>query len=295
MSCFEPLQGYRTRSGTIVFDKSKAFHSLAKQTVPCGRCIGCRLERSKQWAIRIMHEASLYPHNNSFITLTYDNVHLPRDRSLDVTHFQRFMKRLRFRFAPKTIRFFHCGEYGEKTFRPHYHAILFNHTFDDKYLWMNNNGHHLFRSHELERLWEFGHSSIGDVTFESAAYVARYIMKKVTGDLAIRHYLDEDTGVVRQPEYTTMSRRPGIGKAWIDKHMHDTYKDDSVIVRNRPMQPPKYYDSQFEIVEPELFKNVKEVRKEMVRIFMPHNTPERLAVRKKVKEASFTKLIRPLE
>ena len=115
--------------------------------------------------------------DNCFITLTYSNQHIPADGSLDVRVFQKFMKRLRKRFGDG-IRFYHCGEYGSLLGRPHYHACLFNFDFPDKYLWKENNGQKLYRSPSLEELWPYGYSSIGTVTFESAAYVARYILKR---------------------------------------------------------------------------------------------------------------------
>ena len=128
MPCFCPLEGWRSkdRSSTgkrkIVFNPRDALRDMPV-TVPCGQCIGCRLERSRQWAVRCIHEASLHE-DNCFITLTYDDAHLPTDLSLNVSHFQKFMKRLRKRFG-EGIRFFHCGEYGENFGRPHYHACLF--------------------------------------------------------------------------------------------------------------------------------------------------------------------------
>ena len=159
--------------------------------------------------MRCHHEASLYQ-DNCFITLTYSDEHLPSDKSLHVDHFQKFMKRLRKRFG-EGVRYYHCGEYGEKYMRPHYHACLFNFDFPDKKIWKENNGNRLYISESLSELWPFGFVTIGDVTFESAAYVARYIMKKVNGDLAESHYerVDWDTGEVYhlKPEYTTMSRR----------------------------------------------------------------------------------------
>mgnify|MGYP000188139432 FL=1 len=222
MPCFHPLQGYRARQRSasgkrgIVFNKRDGWADLPV-TLPCGQCIGCRLERSRQWAIRCVHEASLH-NENSFITLTYANEHLPAWNSLDKTTFPKFMKRLRKSLQDKRVRYFHCGEYGDHTGRPHYHALLFGHDFPDKTHWAIRNGNPTWRSQELERLWPFGHSEIGTVTFESAAYCARYITKKVTGHAAREHYemVDKHTGELgrREPEYTTMSRRPGIGKGW---------------------------------------------------------------------------------
>ncbi len=186
MACFGPLKGWPSKKLTpsgkrqVVFNISQAYTDRPVN-IPCGQCIGCRLDKSKQWAIRCVHEASLYD-NNSFITLTYNTEHLPEDRSLEVRVFQLFMKRLRKRFGTK-IRFYACGEYGDQNGRPHYHACLFNHDFQDKKLWKRGKDPSLdlYRSADLEKLWPYGYSSIGEVTFQSAAYVARYIMKKITG------------------------------------------------------------------------------------------------------------------
>lgn len=193
MPCFKPLDAWRpidSSSKKLVFSyNAKHCGSVTPDLqVPCGRCVGCRLERSRQWAIRVVHEASLHE-RNCFITLTYSDLHLPDDRGLHYDHFQLFMKRLRKKYGDG-IRFYMCGEYGDKLGRPHFHACLFNHDFDDKKLWQTTpSGSRLFRSSDLESLWPYGFSSIGDVTFESAAYVARYIMKKVGGDAADEHYM----------------------------------------------------------------------------------------------------------
>ena len=219
----------------------------------CGQCIGCRLERSRQWAIRCVHEASLYE-DNCFITLTYDNEHLPFDRSLCLDHFQKFMKRLRFKFKPRVIRFFHCGEYGENLGRPHYHACLFNFDFEDKKLFREKYGVRLYVSEILQELWPFGFSTVGNVTFESAAYVARYVTKKITGDFAEAHY----EGL--KPEYVTMSRRPGIGTDWFKKFKSDVFPSDEVILRGKKLRAPKFYDRLFEVEDQSGFACIKAQR-----------------------------------
>ena len=119
--------------------------------MPCGQCIGCRLERSRQWAIRCVHEASLWP-DNCFVTLTFDDDNIISSGSLVKADFQKFMKRLRKRFG-KGVRYFHCGEYGDLLGRPHHHACLFNFSFPDRYLWSSSGGVNLYRSPTLEELW----------------------------------------------------------------------------------------------------------------------------------------------
>lgn len=231
--------------------------------VPCGQCIGCRLERSRQWALRCMHEASLYDHN-CFITLIYDEDNLPYDGSLNLDHFQRFMKRLRKSEPGKNIRFFHCGEYGESSNRPHYHCILFNHHFLDAESIKHTESGDLCISPTLTRLWPYGFSTVGACTFESAAYVARYTLKKITGPDAYDHYLNvnKETGELHiiKPEYVTMSRRPGIGRTWYEKYKSDCYPKDFITSRGIKMLPPKFYDRCLDKEDTELLSYLKKKR-----------------------------------
>lgn len=238
--------------------------------------------------MRCVHEASLYE-RNCFITLTYNDEHVPPGGGLQVKDFQDFMKRLRFRYG-SGIRFFHCGEYGEKFSRPHYHACLFNFDFPDKELWKNERDVKLYRSEALEDLWEDrGFCTVGDVTFESAAYVARYITKKVTGDRADAHYGD------RRPEYTTMSRRPGIGKGWFERFASDVFPSDEVVVRGKEMKPPKYYDRLFEVAYPSDYAKVKLKRTIEGKFFSQLEPETRLSVREEVKNLTFKLLKRGYE
>jgi hypothetical protein len=310
LPCFHPLTGWRSKTlskngkRSIVFDRSAGFVDRPV-TVPCGQCIGCRLERSRQWAIRCVHEAQLHQ-KNCFITLTYNDEHLPANRSLDLRHFQLFMKRFR-KVAAKhqaKLRFYHCGEYGEQFGRPHYHACIFGFDFPDKVRWMKNmSGDVLFRSPMLDELWSdergpIGFASVGEVTFQSAAYVARYIMKKVTGDVADDYYAWQDEyGEVhwRKPEYTTMSRGKGIGADWLEKFKGDVYPDDFVVLKGRKMRPPRYYDSRFELAYPSDFKKVKRARRASLAKHASNNTPERLRVRERLQRVKLDKLKRTLK
>lgn len=302
MVCYSPLQGYRSRSAEssgkrkVVFTPNAGFKDLPV-TLPCGQCTGCRLERSRQWAMRCYHEASLY-NDNCFITLTYSDEFLPADNSLDLSAFQLFMKRLRKRFYPG-IRFFHCGEYGEDLGRPHYHACLFNFDFPDKELFSIRNGQRYYTSSLLQELWPFGFSIIGDVTFESAAYVARYCVKKVTGYAADFHYsfIDPVTGEWkwRKPEYGTMSRRPGIGAKWLQQFCSDVYPGDFVVVRGVKMQPPRFYDGIYELTNFDDFRRIKRERRLVSPEVKANNTPDRLRVRERVKKAQLSHLKRGYE
>lgn len=297
MPCYHPLRAFQdgvSSAGKLVLSWSGAGTSRKEVFLPCGQCIGCRLERSRQWAMRCLHEASLYE-DNCFLTLTYDDEHLPVDCSLDVSEFQRFMKRLRKEFGAG-IRFYHCGEYGELLKRPHYHAIIFNHDFEDKVLLTEDNGFKLFSSERLSRLWPFGFCTIGALTFESAAYVARYVVKKVTGDEAESHYGG------RKPEYSTMSRRPGIGRGWYEKFHSDVFPSDEVIINGRSVKPPRYYDGLLEVSEKELFDRLKAERKRLGSrmelidgVLVPRTDDVRLCEKELVKRASMRSLSREVE
>lgn len=298
MACYHPISAYQCADGSIVFQERKRFDTVKSLSLPCGQCIGCRLERSRQWAMRCMHEAQLHQHN-CFITLTYDDTHLPSDKSLDYRDFQLFVKRLRKKFGNSKIRFYMAGEYGENFGRPHFHACVFGHDFHDKKLWKRTpSGSLIYRSPDLEALWPFGYSSIGDVNFESAAYVARYIMKKITGKGASEHYteLDEETGEItkRKPEFNKMSLKPGIGYEWYKKYRSDVYPHDYVVIRGQKVKPPKFYDKKYKSDYPYEFDELIYKREKSAKLNFADNTPERLAVKEQVTQAKLQKLKRNL-
>lgn len=233
-------------------------------TLPCGRCRYCRLEHSRQWAVRCFHEASLYE-KNCFVTLTYAPEHVPAHGSLDYSHPVLFMKRLRERFGPQ-IRSFGCAEYGEKFLRPHYHLCLFNFDFSDKKPLSKKTKNPLYISDSLSDLWTFGHHSIGAFSFETAAYVARYVTKKITGPAARDHYeVVDELGEVheRLPERSIcVSRRPGLGRGWYDKYGQFSRDHDFVVREGVRGRPPKYYDRVFEALDGVSFEAVKKRRRE---------------------------------
>lgn len=288
MRCVRPLEGYRAPGGRFTYDVKQ---SVAGQhlTLRCGRCINCRLLRSSQWAARMIHELKepprfpssharageymVEPGVGSFITLTYDDGSLPIGGTLVKSHFQDFMKRLRSRLDPIRIRFFHCGEYGEVSGRPHYHAVIFGFGFPDRVLYKQTKGGPLYVSRFLDSVWDNGISTVGDVTYDSAAYVARYVVKKVTGDAAEDHYwsVDERTGEmsVIHPEYATMSNRPGIGAGWLAKYASDVYPFDRLPVPGRGVvgRPPRIYDVWHERVDMATMEDVRAKRVEAIKRF----------------------------
>lgn len=294
MTCYHPIRAWRSQSGRqangkwpIVFSKREGYDDLPVD-IPCGQCIGCRLERSRQWAMRCVMEAQMH-RDNSFITLTYRDEDLPSDGSVSVRTAQLFMKRLRKAFPYEKIRFFLCGEYGTQNARPHYHALLFGLRFADARVWSRKHGSVLYRSSILERLWPYGFSTIGEVNFDSAAYCARYVLKKVTGKDAREHYGE------RHPEFVTMSRRPGIGAEWYARYSSDVYPGDTVILRGGvKMRPPKYFDRLFEEQGGDL-SGLKLKRAKAMDTLSEDTTLSRMSTREELQQMRADMLVRHLE
>jgi hypothetical protein len=312
--CYHPLKGWRshipnpkTGKRPIVFSSS-AIGAGEELHVPCGRCIGCRLERSRQWALRCVHEASLYQ-RNCFITLTYSPENLPFGGSLDYEAPVLFMKRLRKRFG-KDIRSYGCAEYGENFSRPHYHLILFNFDFDDRCNARASGDFFYYESPALQELWTFGFSSVCDFSFDTAAYVARYVTKKITGGAAEKHYenIDYSTGEVfpRLSERSVcISRRPGIGRGWYDKFGQYSRDHDKIIFDGKAMKPPLYYDKLFDVAFPVDCAKTKANRKSKALAFSLSDEAtdrsrkwkalSRLAVKERCHELKFYQLLRRYE
>lgn len=282
MACHHPLSAWRTKHGEITF-KGGVGVGLAIH-LPCGRCLGCRLEKSRQWAVRCLHEASLYD-DNCFITLTYSDEFLPHDLSLRKDHFQKFMKRLRRANPGRVIRYYQCGEYGDENQRPHYHALIFNFDFSDKQLWSEQREQKIYVSEQLTNLWSMGFATCGSVTFDSAAYVSRYIIKKQVGKNASQHYerFDSLTGEIFNllPEYSTMSLKPGIGRGFYDAYRSDIFPADSIVVRGREVGNTRFYRKLCEAQNPAEAEIYRTRRIKSASRNKADNTPERLAVREK--------------
>lgn len=292
MPCYSPLKGYYSaeigKSGKrgITFDRGASFSGVGL-SLPCGQCVGCRLERSRQWAVRCMHEKRVcyndgYP--SSFVTLTYDDESLRNIvdeygvATLVKRDLQLFMKRLR-KKTGNGVRFYACGEYGETSLRPHYHVLLFNRDFSDKRKYQFGDvSHPLFTSRALDSLWSvdgrnLGRAVVGEVTFDSCAYVARYVVDKITGDRSAEHYQG------RVPEFTVMSRRPGIGSEYYARYGSEAYAHDAIVMNGVTMRPPRFYDTRYELVDSARMVLLKRKRRRAALLFRSDNTPDRRRVR----------------
>lgn len=291
MACYSPLVAYKgglTASGKqeILW---RAPSGTERLSLPCGKCVGCRLAYSKGWAIRCLHEAQMWA-DNCFVTLTFDDDHLPADSCLSKSHVSEFMRELR-RVSGPGVRFFSAGEYGGKFGRPHYHILIFNYDFPDKVIERERLGNRFFTSKVLGELWPFGFHSISDVTMASAAYVARYCVKKADGTLSSvlsmkdevtgdAFWVDRVSGEMRTPEFTLMSRRPGIGAKWFDRYSSDVYPSDVVVVSGVKSKPPRFYDYLLDKVDPDLLESLKLERSQ--KVSWSESCLDRLLVREEV-------------
>lgn len=283
MPCYHPLKAWHVGYHDSGKDKYKITSystnyvkdALADSIdIPCGKCIGCRLDYSRQWADRCMLE--LKNHKESwFCTFTYDSDHLPinyrvNEETGEVTNaatlckrdFQLFMKRLRKNYAAKGkdnhLMYFCAGEYGDNTFRPHYHAIMFGLELDDLVLYKRTvDGYIYYNSEFLRSCWQKGEVVITNVTWDTCAYTARYIMKKQYGSAAEVY---EKYNIV--PEFTLMSRKPAIGRVFYDENKGWIFDTDLIFIGtekgSHSIKPPKYYRRLFDIDEPEQSAIMKE-------------------------------------
>lgn len=301
MACDFPLTAYRTPHGSdsaLTFSPLKALNSTHPILLPCQRCVGCRIAKAESWAIRSVHEAKMHK-QNSFITLTYSNEHLPDDYSVSKRTWQLFMKRLRKQHGAG-VRFYACGEYGDLHYRPHYHALLFGLDWSDKKLWKTINGERLYTSEKLSSLWPYGQASTGDVTFKSAGYCTRYVMKKMTGDKADDHYwrLNPINGqMVRQEtEFALQSRMPGLGDTWFQKFKSDVFPSDHVIIDGKEKPVPAYYLRKLAEEEQERVKRSRKPQSAYVVKGDRYDTEKRrLNARRVIRDQRIQQLKRPLK
>ena len=309
MPCYSPYTAYRSRTGKnaktgkhpIVFKKSLGIPSQEIK-IACGQCYGCRLESSRIWALRCLHESKIHDYNE-YITLTYDEESLQKLKypdSTEMEHLKKFWKKLR---KKNNIRYYACSEYGEETGRPHYHAIVFGLKLDDKKYYKTVDNYKLYNSAYLNRTWGHGNVIIGNVTFESCAYVARYVMKKWKSRTQYeldKHYerINKETGEVYQiePEKQYMSRRPGIGTGYYKKFKEDFYQagtDGRISIRGGiKTKPPSFYDSKYELESNTKFRiieSIKQQRRFEAEQDSANNTPSRLRTRESIARNIATK------
>lgn len=227
MSCSCPITGWRSQNvnptgkRSIVFQPREGFIDMPVE-LPCGRCVGCRADQALMWSIRAYHE-SLDHQQNCFITLTYSDEHLPDDGKIDKRSLQLFFKRLRKAVAPAKLRYIACGEYGEQTRRPHYHAVIFGLDFLDARRVMISDT--MYTHPVLQEAWPYGQVAIDEVSFASICYTCGYVVKKIA---------DEDT-------FSLMSRRPGIGKNWLNRFYDDLVRTGVVVIEGREFAIPTRY------------------------------------------------------
>ena len=291
MACYYPLTQYRSakNDGSYTFNPKEA-HRHSQRQISCGQCWGCQLEYSRMWATRCMHEAQMHPdHTNHFLTLTLNDENLPDNNSLHKPHLINFWKRLR--KEGYKFKYYACGEYGDEYHRPHYHAIIFGLVIPDKKHHSNRNGNNLYTSKTIEGLWTHGHVTIGNVTFESCAYVSRYINKRQAKKIGHFEYeiIDSQTGEILdhlEPEYSAMSK--GIGESYYDKYKSDMYQpgtDGTCIIRGDiKTKTPLYYDNKFK-AEKKNKKRVEQIQKrrqDKAKLLKPENTRERLIIKEKL-------------
>jgi hypothetical protein len=324
MPCYHPITAYskgKNKEGkrVLVFKEESGTTPIK---INCSHCIGCRLEKGRQWAVRAYHEAQIEAEAGNpscFLTLTYNDYHLPKGGTLLKKDLTNFIKRLRDRVGYEKIRHLSCGEYGDNGDRPHYHLLLFGFDFPDKIERPSRKSQFKYYTSELcDSLWSKGYHLISPLTYETAMYVARYVTKKVTGPAKgyatrivqscnfstgelrlhhLRHYerYNPLTGHVWpvEEEYQVMSRggqkkennKRGIGYRWIEKYYRDVYPADEIIVNGFSQKSTDYYDKIVEQIDPEMIKEVKEKREKYTSENQEEYTRQRLEQKEKVKKA----------
>jgi hypothetical protein len=263
MPCNNPLRAYRANGGGITFSKNQGFKDMPLD-IPCGQCMACRKQKRIEWGVRILNETKMHD-KSCFITLTYDNISIPEGETLVKDDLQTFLKSLRSSLEPERIRYFAVGEYGSQTYRPHYHAVIYNYWPDDAKLWKQLETGPMWKSEKLQKKWGHGIVGINSMSFDLAQYLAKYVTKKITGDMAEKHYGD------RLPEFTLMSRRPGIGASYYEKYKKEIWSTDSVPVGGgRSLRPPMYYYRKLKEENPDLHFKIAKKRLENVVDNDPH-------------------------
>ncbi len=280
MPCYQPVN-LPVKCKSL---KAGARSIWSERTLPCGKCLGCRGKQARDWSIRLMNETQMHEHA-WFMTLTYSNERLPENGSLNPPHLQGFFKALRRERPGKKISYYACGEYGDQTERPHYHAVLYGPDLLDRVPLRSPAGFHVWRASTLEKYWPYGHSEFSTVTPASASYVAGYVRKKLSKKTHPNAYtrVDEDTGelIELEQEFSRMSLKPAIGRRWIEKYWRDVYPRDYVLLGGKEFKPPRYYDKWMEENHPKVMFGVRCKREDEAM----HIPEEKLKSKEKIHQA----------
>lgn len=301
-TCTHPKTVYLNPKGGRPFMERPSGHSGASAKIPCRKCLPCMLNRAQNWSTRMLHELQMHD-CAEFVTLTYNDQNLPEYRDLRQKDMQNFFKRLRRKYPSNNIRYVYCGEYGDNTSRPHYHAIVYGLKLTDKKLHDYNNRHEpRYTSQELAELWSHGDCLTGEVTADSCKYVARYMLKDAESGLWKDDYADVDsvTGEIylRQKPFARYSLNPAIGKTWFDKYKTDVFPRDEIILKTKsgykPHPVPDYYLRLLERESAELAEQIKQKRiaKLTTKQARAEQKPARLAVKEKVLRARLKESLR---
>lgn len=264
MPCEHPIKGYRpANGGPIRFDPPNNGRAYTPIDIPCGYCLLCREEQARQQAVRITHEAMMHE-ENAFITLTYDNQHLPPYGALRYEDLVKFWKRVRkylWKKYKKKLRYYAVGEYGDKTLRPHYHACIFGHAFTENRIILRETPSLLWWSPELSLAWGQGNNvSVGALNFETARYTASYVTKKLRQKQQYVR-IEEETGELVKLEQPRAFMSRNLAKTWWEQNRHYVAATDTVVINGRPQKPPKAYDKWLGEVNNLPLEMIKEERK----------------------------------
>lgn len=298
MKCHAPISAYLGQDGGLVFH-AMAKHGDAREIkIPCRQCQACRINRASEWQTRLVHESKL--HNDSlFLTLTYDEKHLPEFGSLQVEHLQKFIRSLRKAIAPTKIRYYACGEYGDTSRRAHYHLIIYGWYPADGLLFdKSHDGSSLFVSKFLSRIWTYGHHLFSPTSPQTMGYVARYSVKKQTGQTGkdVYKHVDEDTGELTKikPPFALMSLKPGIGYNYLEKHKDDFLRLSYTIVQGKRKPLPSAYVRRLKRTHPDWHIEFSDKGQEFAFEHKEDFTAQRLADAETVLKASTKTLKRKL-
>lgn len=253
VACVNPRQGWLSRSLNIsgrrpvVFRASEGFIDQPR-LVPCGDCPACRATRSGEMATRGFLELLDYPAGNScMLNLTYDDEHLPHGGTLVSQDLAKFWKRLRERLGVE-LRYLACGEYGDLTNRPHYHALVFGWRPTDLKIYDSSVSTSAF----LSKVWTAGQPTVGSATQASAAYVAGYVAKKLRSS-------SYPPGVL--PPFIRCSSKPALGSRWIRNHYEELSRDELYIGPGRVVPVPKHLLILMEDEAPRIYQAIKALRR----------------------------------